>query len=120
MAADQINPAPDVVTLGAFALLAVLSGFNAVAVRFSNFELPPFWGAGFRVGVAAVIFMALVLLLKAKLPSGRALAGAALFGLLAVGLSVALVYWALVTVTAGLAGVMASLTPLATILLAAP
>jgi hypothetical protein len=29
----------------AFTLLVLVGGSNAVAVKFSDFELPPFWGA---------------------------------------------------------------------------
>ena len=32
-------------TLIAFVAVVILGGSNAVAVRVSNFELPPFWGA---------------------------------------------------------------------------
>jgi hypothetical protein len=32
-------------TLAAFLVSAVLAGGNAVAIRFSNHELQPFWGA---------------------------------------------------------------------------
>lgn len=33
--------------LAAFAAIVVLRGVNFVAARFSNAELPPFWGAAF-------------------------------------------------------------------------
>ena len=36
---------PDRLTLIAFALFVLIGGANGVAVCFSNFELPPFWGA---------------------------------------------------------------------------
>jgi hypothetical protein len=42
----------DRVTLVAFFAVVILGGSNAVAVRFSNFELPPFWGATLRFASA--------------------------------------------------------------------
>ncbi|MFQ5552320.1 MAG: DMT family transporter [Thermoplasmata archaeon] len=110
---------PDGVTLAAFALMSLLAGLNVVGVRFSNLELPPFWGAGLRFAVAAGISLVLALALRGQVPAGRAMAGAVLFGLLALGSFFAFVYWALVTVTAGLASVVLSLVPLVTIILAA-
>jgi drug/metabolite transporter (DMT)-like permease len=109
---------PDRVTLAAFALMSILAGLNVVAVRFSNFELPPFWGGGFRFAIAAGISLVIALALRGQVPAGRALAGAVLFGLLALGSFFAFVYWALVVVTAGLASVVLSLVPLVTIILA--
>jgi len=47
------------VTLIAFVLFVLLGGSNAVAIRFSNHELPPFWGATIRFASAALIFWAL-------------------------------------------------------------
>ena len=35
-------------------------GGNAVAIRFSNAELPPFWGATIRLGLAAVVLWLIV------------------------------------------------------------
>ncbi len=41
---------PDALTLAAFAVAVTLGGGNLLAVRVSNRELPPFWGAGLRFG----------------------------------------------------------------------
>ena len=49
----------------AYGLMVILVGANAVAVRFSVAELPPFWGAALRFAAAALIF------LGAGLRSGR-------------------------------------------------
>lgn len=51
-------------------------GTNFVAVRFSNQELPPFWGAGLRFAAAALVLSAAAALGRFPLPRGRALAGA--------------------------------------------
>lgn len=105
-------------TFATFVLLAVIAGLNVVGVRFSNFELPPFWGAGFRFAIAAGILLVLALGWGGHRPAGRALLGGVLFGLLAIGSYFGFVYWALVTVTAGLASVVLSLVPLVTMILA--
>ncbi|MGW8251328.1 MAG: DMT family transporter [Anaerolineales bacterium] len=108
----------DRLTLLAFAVVLLLGGSNAVAVRFSNLELPPFWGAAIRFGSAAVIFWVIVLSRRIPLPQGRALIGVIIFGLLSVGISYAFLYWALVYVSASLTMVVGTLVPLYTFFLA--
>lgn len=111
-------PRADVTTLMAFGGLVVIGGANAVAVRFSNLELPPFWGAAARFALAAVIFWAILLFRRVALPRGRSLTGSILYGVLSVGASYALLYWGLVEVQATVAVVLLSLGPLITMLLA--
>src|SRR5829696_802652 len=106
------------VLIAAFAAIAVLVGGNAVGIRFSNRELDPLWGAGLRFGLAAILLVAAMALLRLKLPSGRALAGALLFGLLDVGGAFAFGYYALVELHAGFGSILLALVPLATLLLA--
>lgn len=108
----------DGITLFAFFAVVILGGSNAVAVRFSNFELPPFWGAAIRFGTAAVVFWVIVLLRRMKIPRGRALIGALIYGSLTIGISYAFLYWALVFVPASLAIVFLTLGPLLTFLFA--
>jgi O-acetylserine/cysteine efflux transporter len=105
-------------TVAAFALLVLVGGSNAVAVRFSNLELPPFWGAGIRFAAAAIIFWIIVLVRRVALPRGRALIAAVLYGLLAVGASYAFLYWGLLRVQASLTMVVLALVPLLTLFLA--
>jgi len=105
-------------TLLAFAAFVVIGGANVVAVRFSNAELAPFWGAAARFAVASWLFFALVLLRRSRLPRGRALVGALLYGLLNFAVFYACAYYALVSVPAGLAAVVLGVTPLVTFLLA--
>jgi drug/metabolite transporter (DMT)-like permease len=105
-------------TLIAFVLLVLVGGSNAVAVRFSNLELPPFWGAAIRFAAAALIFWIIVLVRRIALPKGRALIGALLYGLLAVGAAYAFLYWGLVRVQAGLTMVVLAFVPLMTLFLA--
>jgi drug/metabolite transporter (DMT)-like permease len=106
--------APDRTTLAAFSGLVLLVGANPVAIRFSNRELEPFWGAGVRFTAAAVLFAAIVAFRRLALPRGRALAGAALYGLVGIGAFFAFAYWGLVRVNAGLGGVIFATVPLLT------
>ena len=106
------------VTLIAFVLFVLLGGSNAVAIRFSNHELPPFWGATIRFASAALIFWAIVLVRRIALPTGRALLGTLLYGVVAIGASYAFAYWSLVRVEAGRATVFLAFVPLMTLFLA--
>jgi len=104
--------------LAALAGVVVIGGSNFVAVRFSNYELPPFWGAGVRFFAAALLLFPIVALRRIDLPRGRALTGAIIYGVLNFGASYAFAYYALVSVKAGLASVVLSLVPMATLFLA--
>ena len=97
-----------------FIVVVILGGSNAVAVRFSNLELPPFWGAALRFSSAAVLFWAVVFIRRIQIPTGRALSGILIYGALTIGVSYALLYWALVFVSASLTMVMLALGPLLT------
>lgn len=105
-------------TLLLFAAVALLSGGNAVGVRFSNRELDPYWGSTIRFGLATLIALALVLALKHPMPRGRALLGAVLFGVFNFGGAFAFVYYALVRIPGGLGQTILALVPLSTLLLA--
>ncbi|MHB1132684.1 MAG: DMT family transporter [Chloroflexota bacterium] len=107
-------PRSERLTLGVFVVLILLSGVNAVAIRFSNVELPPFFGGAVRFGFASLVLFAIVAARRLPLPRGRALLGTVFFGVLALGSSFALLYWALLTVHAGLTQVIVSLVPLLT------
>lgn len=113
------TPRPDALTTTAFAAVVVLGGANFLAVRVSNLELAPFWGAGLRFSLAALVFVAIAAALKLEIPRGRQLAFTALYGFFVVTLSYALMYWALVRVTAGTTTVILAMVPLITGLLAA-
>ena len=110
--------APGLMAWPIFLLVVVIGGGNFVAVRVSNTELPPFWGAGLRFGIAAILFMATALLLRLAWPRGRQLWMLALYGLFSFTISYALMYWALVRVTAGMSTVLLAVVPLVTPLLA--
>jgi drug/metabolite transporter (DMT)-like permease len=109
---------PGRATVIAFVLLVVVGGSNAVAVRFSNLELPPFWGAASRFATAALIFWIIVLVRRIGLPRGRALIGAVLYGLLATGANYAFIYWGLLRVQAAHTMVVLAFVPLMTLFFA--
>jgi drug/metabolite transporter (DMT)-like permease len=104
----------------AFAGIVVCLGLNFVAVRFSNRELPPLWGAGLRFVLASALLIGVVAVLRLPLPRGRALAGAVAFGGLAFGAAYAFIYAGMVHVPASMAAVLFASLPLATLLLAVP
>ena len=106
------------VALTAFLVGSVLAGGNAVGVRFSNRELSPLWGAGFRFALAAALLAALMAVLRLAPPQGRALTGAMLYGALNFGAAFALACYGFVEVHAGLGQTLLAVVPLATLLLA--
>jgi drug/metabolite transporter (DMT)-like permease len=102
----------------AFLGTVIVSGSIYVAVRLSNLELAPFWGAGFRFAVSSLMFFAIVATRKIPLPRGKALLGALIYGVLGFGLSNAFFYYALESLQAGFTSVILSVVPLATLFLA--
>ena len=112
------NKGPERLTLLAFIVSTILGGNNAIAVRFSNAELPPFFGAAIRFAAASLILFVIVVALRLPLPGGRSLVGILIFGALQFGISYALIYWSLLQVPAGLFQVILALVPLLTFLLA--
>jgi drug/metabolite transporter (DMT)-like permease len=102
----------------AFFITVLLAGNNAIAVKYSNAELPPFFGAASRFIIASLILFIVMLALRLPLPGGRGLVGAMIYGVLNTGLNYALLYRALEYIPAGLSMVLLSLTPLITFVLA--
>lgn len=92
---------------------------NVVAVRFSNFGLPPFWGASSRFALSALLFVILAFSLRLPFPRGVTFWGACIYGILVFGTFHGLTYYGLVHLGAGPASVLLSLVPLMTLLLAA-
>lgn len=105
--------------LAAFGAAVLIGGANFLAVRFSNRELDPFWGAGLRFSLAALLFVVITLTLRIRWPRGRQLLLTVVYGQLGFAISYALTYWALVRVNAGVATVVFAVVPLITVLLAA-
>lgn len=115
---EQSREPPDRTTLAAFLSAAFIGGTNFVAVKYSNEELEPMFGAGFRFALAALVLYGINSAMRLPLPRGRAAAGAAIYGLLGFGVSYALLYIALVGLSPGVASVILAGTPLATLALA--
>ena len=116
---DGAGRSPGGVTLTAFVLAVTLGGGNFLAVRFSNSELEPFWGAGLRFGLAALLFVGICLALRLPWPRGKLLARTMFYGVLGFASFYALMYWALLQVTSGVATIVLAVVPLITVLLAA-
>lgn len=124
--ARGVRPAPtppgaargDGMVLTAFLAMVLIGGANFVAVRFSNVELSPFWGAGSRFLLAALILAVIGRSMRVPFPRGRTLVGASLYGLLGFGAFYALTYVGLQEASAGAGAVLLSLAPLTTFLLA--
>ena len=108
----------DRLTLVAFILGSALAGGNGVAVRFSNRELEPLWGAAFRFALAGLLLLAIMAVLRLPFPRGRALAGVVLYGALSFAGAYAFAYYALLHIHAGLGQTILALVPLATLLVA--
>jgi drug/metabolite transporter (DMT)-like permease len=106
-------------TLAGFLLLVALIGTNLVAIRYSNRELDPFWNAGLRFAIAAVLFAALAAVRGAAMPSPRGVAGAMAYGGLSVAAFFGFLYLGLVQATAALGQTVLALGPLITLFLAA-
>jgi drug/metabolite transporter (DMT)-like permease len=119
MTTPEPSPSPSGLTLAAFVGAVILGGANFLFVRVSNRELPPIWGAGLRFTLAAALFVLIALALRLRWPRGRQLWLTSLYGLLSFAVSYALVYWALVRLTAGVTTVVLAIVPLVTLLLAA-
>jgi drug/metabolite transporter (DMT)-like permease len=114
----RADSAPDRLSLGAFAGAVVIGGSNFVAIRFSNRELDPLWGAGLRFALAAAVFGLLFAALRLSLPRGRPLVLVATYGVLAFGAAYGCLYWAMQEVPAGIAAVVLAVGPLLTLFLA--
>ena len=108
----------DRLTLAAFVTVVIFLGVNFVAVKFSNQELPPFWGASLRFILASTLLFNIVRIRHIPLPKREAFTGAVLFGLFAFAINFGFLYWALTKVSAGMASVMFAAIPLITLLIA--
>lgn len=115
---QEMAEGPGRTVMAAFFATVLIGGTNFVAVKFSNAELPPMYGAAVRFAAAAVLFFAIAGIRRMRLPRGAALVGAVIYGALAFGLSYALLYYALTGVSAGTTSVVLSSVPLTTLVLA--
>lgn len=104
--------------VAAFAGAVLIGGINFLAVKLSNEELQPLFGAAMRFGSAALLLFLMSGIFRWPLPRGKALVGASLYGLLGFGLAYGLVYFALVGLSAGLTSTVTAAVPLVTLALA--
>ncbi len=109
---DAKNPSSSVII--AFLLIVFFAGNNAIAVRYSYAELPPFFGAAVRLALAGLIFFLVMLVFRLPLPRGRGMIGAILFGTIGSGFNYALLYWALETLHPAMTMIILALVPLIT------
>ncbi|MEX2624330.1 MAG: EamA family transporter [Acidimicrobiia bacterium] len=105
---------PPASALAAFTAVVVLGGANAVAVKQTVQELAPLWGAALRFGVAGLLMAVLAAITRRKMPRGKSLGGAALYGLLGFAAAYGLLYTGIRHVPAGTVMVLVALTPLFT------
>lgn len=105
--------------LTAFFIFIIVVGGASVAIRITYQELAPFWVASARFSLGALIFWIIAYFKRIPLPKGKSLIGAALYGLLGVGLAFVLIGWGLVKTPASLYQTLMALVPLATIFLSA-
>lgn len=109
---------PDRATILAFTGVVLFGGLNAIGVRQTVLELPPFWGAALRFGAAGLLMAGLALLRGRRFPRGSSLRGALVYGTVAFAGSFGLIYVALREVPASTGSVLVALTPLFTFALA--
>jgi len=109
-----MNQKPERLTLIAFVVSTILGGNSSIAVRFSNVEVPPFFGAAIRFAVSSLILFVVIYYLHLPLPKGRSLTGVLFYGVLQFGAGYSLIYWGLLKVPAGVFQVILALVPLLT------
>ncbi|GAC1508608.1 MAG: DMT family transporter [Candidatus Dormibacteraceae bacterium] len=109
---------PEAGILAAFLAMVFIAGTNFVAVRLSNRELAPLYGAGLRFLGAAVLLYGFIAWRRIALPSREQLRGTLLYGVLGFGVSYACLYLALVSLSSGVAAVIMGAVPLITLLFA--
>lgn len=118
-ATSQGSALPGRDVLMPFAAFIILVGGAPVAMRIIYSELAPFWMGLARFGLGAAIFWGLAFYKGLKIPKGRALIGAVIYGALGVGISFVLIAWGLVKTSASLTAILMALVPLMTLFLSA-
>jgi drug/metabolite transporter (DMT)-like permease len=73
--------------LSVFIAVVLIGGTNFVAVRFSNRELAPFWGAGLRFAIGGALLVGFAPWRRTRLPLGSACPGAAVLGVVNFGVA---------------------------------
>ena len=102
-----------------FVVCALIWGSTFLAIRFGNEAMPPVWAATIRLVLASILLFGITAALRLRLPRGRALRGAALWGGFNLGVNLSLLYIGETTVPSGISAVLFATVPLTTALLAA-
>lgn len=120
MAGHETKAGSDSIVMAAFVAMVVGIGGNVIAIKYiaRAGDLDPLWAAASRFLVASAIFAVAARVVRAAMPSGRALVGAFLYGVLSIGGFFGFVYWGLQEAPAGMAGIVLATGPLLTFLLA--
>jgi len=105
---------PDRAAMTAFAVIVVLGGINAIAVRATVGELAPFWGGALRFLAAGAVLAAIALLARRRMPRGRSLVGAVVYGAVGFAASFGFIYSGVRDATASTLAVLLALAPLFT------
>jgi drug/metabolite transporter (DMT)-like permease len=105
-------------TLLAFIVVVVLAGGNAVGVDIARDELDAYWGAWLRFAGSAAVFVLLMAAFRVPMPTGGALIGAVLYGVLGFGAAFGLAFVAIPLTGAGTGQLLLGMVPLLTIVLA--
>jgi drug/metabolite transporter (DMT)-like permease len=100
-----------------FLIFSILLGGSPVAIRIIFAELEPFYLGLIRYSLGAGFYWVLALLKGMRVPSGRALLGAVLYGVFGFGASFLMLSWGLVKTPASLGSILMALLPLMTIFL---
>lgn len=114
MSSEPSAGRPSAIVMAAFSAVVVLGGANAVAVKQTVGELTPFWGAALRFVAAGAVMLLLVVVTRRKIPTGKSLRGAVVYGLLGFSASYGFLYTGIQEVPAGTLMVLVALTPLFT------
>jgi drug/metabolite transporter (DMT)-like permease len=113
-----VHASRDRLTLAAFLGSVLMGGGNSIGIRLTISDLPPFWGATLRFGLAGLALAIVVIAMRRSLPRGRQLLGAVLYGIFNFGLAFVFIYLGLRDAPASTAQVAMATVPLTTLLLA--
>jgi drug/metabolite transporter (DMT)-like permease len=102
-----------------FVACALIWGTTFLAIRIGNEATPPVWAATIRLALASLLLFGITGAFRMPLPRGKALRGAALWGLFNLGINFSLLYIGETTVPSGISAVLFATVPLTTALLAA-
>ena len=95
-----------------FALLCIVWGTTYFGIKVAMQHFPPFWFSAFRHFSAGVIFLAFYFLKSRELPSKTDVWHSAIAGCFMICGGNALLSWAEIYISSGLAGILSSVAPL--------